>query len=227
MRGRGGGRGGPRGRLEAGSGDSEPAAPCETPGVLLRACSGALRALRGCHRSAHTPGGLRGWQRGRAAPLGACCLAGAATKLGSPPPGGSRGSFLHLVALKLFSQIGSYPIAFSPPARSSLFRSEGLPREVPLPGKDSLLCQDPRPAPPCPALGADSCLGGLPSWSSTGPGTAKCSVSLLTWALSALRGQEVAVGLEPPVEPKRCLKRAQPLPLCCLCSQGPSWAAAR
>lgn len=223
MRGRGGGRGGPRGRLEAGSGGSEPAAPCGTPGVLLGACSGALR---GCHRSVHTPGGLRGWQRGRAAPLGACCLAGAATKLGSPPPGW----LLWVLFASRCSQIvltnWFLPNRLLPPARSSLFRPEGLPREVPLPGKDSLLCRDPRPAPPGPALGADSCLGELPSWSSTGPGTAKCSVSLLTWALSALRGQEVAVGSEPPVEPKRCLKRAQPLPLCCLCSQGPSWAAA-
>lgn len=148
MRGRGGGRGGPRGRLEAGSGDSEPAAPCETPGVLLRACSGALRALRGCHRSAHTPGGLRGWQRGRAAPLGACCLAGAATKLGSPPPGGSRGSFLHLVALKLFSQIGSYPIAFSPQLTAPFSDPRGSP--VRFPCLERIPCSAGTPARPPP-----------------------------------------------------------------------------
>lgn len=69
-------------------------------------------------------------------------------RAGLPPPGGSRGPFLHLVATNPFSHLGSYPIAFSPPSRSSPFRPEGLAREVPLPGKDSLLCRDPRPAPP-------------------------------------------------------------------------------
>lgn len=136
-----------------------------------RRCSAGSRGL--CGGASALPRAAAGVAaEGGERPKAARCLSGAATEPGSLPGRLSRALFAS-PSSQIVLASPSHQIAFSPRLAAPPFRPEGLVREVPLPGEDSLVCWGPPTRPPPrsgAAGGGDFCLGEVSFGSSTRPG---------------------------------------------------------
>lgn len=98
--------------------------PCSEPARVLCGLCGGATAL-------HTPWGAAGMAVRKGSTPGCPLPCRGCHRAGLPPPGGSRGPFLHLVATNPFSHLGSYPIAFSPRLTAPLSDPRGSPSRFP------------------------------------------------------------------------------------------------